>query len=166
MTTVEQPNNLNLYNDIADDLDTLMELFSSVDENGNKVSFSQHLKYAFENMNIDNDEPINFSIQIIERIFPGKKIGNILHWKKKFYDLFEISYLKNKPLEECNKEKQEEQKVDDEIETDKIEEQKVDDETETNKVEEQKVDDEIETDKVEEKQEETDKETNVGNQSG
>lgn len=140
MTTVEQPNNLNLYNDITDDLNTLMELFSSVDENGNKVSFSQHLKYAFENMNIDNDEPINFSIQIIERIFPGKKIGNILHWKKKFYDLFEISYLKNKSPEECNKENQEEQKVDEETGTDKVEEQKMDDETETNKVDETQID--------------------------
>jgi len=152
MTTVEQPNNLNLYKDIADDMDTLIELSSSVDENGNKVSFSQHLKYAFENMNIDDDDAINFSIRIIERIFPGKKIGNILHSKNKFLDLFEISYLKNKSPEECNREKQEEQKVDEE--------------TGTNKVEEQKVDNEIETDKVEEKQEETNEETNIGVQSG
>ena len=47
MTTVEQINNLNLYNDIANDMDTLMELFSSVDENGNKVSFSQHLNHFY-----------------------------------------------------------------------------------------------------------------------
>lgn len=102
MTNMEQEN---VYNNISKDIEQLNEIFSSKDNDGNTINFSQHLQSAFKEIDINKDESINYSIRIIQKIFPDMEIGKNLRFSDRFGDLFNI-HLEKKPFEECNKKKE------------------------------------------------------------
>lgn len=104
MSDIEQEN---VYENISNDIEQLNDLFSSTDANGDKITFSQHLQSAFKDIDINEDESINYSIRIIQKIFPDVEIGKHLKMKDTFRDLFNI-HLEKKPMEKCNKKKQKE----------------------------------------------------------
>lgn len=104
MGDVEQEN---VYKNISKDMEELNELFSSRDTNGDKITFAQHIQNAFKEIDINEDESINYSIRIIEKVFPDIEIGKHLKMKDAFRDLFNI-HLEKKPMETCNKKKQKE----------------------------------------------------------
>lgn len=103
MSDMEQEN---VYNNIVKDIEQLYNLFTSIDKDGNRITFPWHLQNAFKEIDINNDESINYSIRIIEKIFPDVEIGKYLKMKDVFHDLFNI-HLEQKPFEQYNKKKEE-----------------------------------------------------------